>query len=98
MNPLTIFLQPIQDPRAQIAVIALFILAFLDVFFGTINAMFVQHNFSSHEFRAGLLRKFSNFGIVAAADIVDGMLLGGLELDFQPVLMVAAVSLTLMEL
>ena len=35
---------------------------------------------------------------MAAADIVDGMLLGGLELDFQPVLMVAAVSLTLMEL
>jgi hypothetical protein len=42
--------------------------------------------------------KISNFGIIVAADVVDGMLLGGLELGFQPVLMSTAVSLTLMEL
>ena len=98
MHTLEVFLQPVQDPRAQIAIIALFILALLDVLFGVINAIFVQHNFSSHEFRAGLIRKISNFGIIIAADVVDGMLLGGLELGFQPVLMVVSVSLTLMEL
>lgn len=98
MRPLEVFLQPIQDPRAQIAVIALFVLALLDVLFGVINAMLIQHNFSSHEFRAGLLRKLSNFGVVVAADVVDGMLLGGLELGFQPVLMTITVSLALMEL
>lgn len=98
MRPLEVFLQPVQDPRAQIAIIALFILALLDVLFGVINAIFVQHDFSSHEFRAGLIRKISNFGIIIAADVVDGMLLGGLELGFQPVLMVVSVSLTLMEL
>ncbi len=98
MDSLNVFLQPIQDPRAQIAIIALFILALLDVLFGVINALFFQHNFSSHEFRAGLIRKLSNFGIVVAADVVDGMLLGGLELGFQPVLMTVTVSLTLMEL
>lgn len=98
MHPLEVFLQPVQDPRAQIAIIALFILALLDVLFGVINAIFIQHDFSSHEFRAGLIRKISNFGIIIAADVVDGMLLGGLELGFQPVLMVVSVSLTLMEL
>ena len=36
--------------------------------------------------------------MVIAADVVDGMLLGGLELGFQPVLIVVTVSLALMEL
>lgn len=98
MRPIEVFLLPIQDPQAQIAIIALFILSLLDILFGVINAMFVQHNFSSHEFRAGLLRKLSNFGVIVAADVVDGMLLGGLELGFQPVLMIITVSLALMEL
>lgn len=98
MDSLNVFLQPIQDPRVETAIIALFFLSLLDIIFGVINAMAIQHNFSSHEFRAGLLRKLSNFGIVVAADIVDGMLLGGLELGFQPVLMTIVVSLTLMEL
>lgn len=93
-----VFLQPIRDGRAQTAICALFVLALLDVLFGSINALFVQHDFSSHEFREGLIRKLSNFGIVVAADVVDGMLLGGLELGFQPVLIVVTVSLALMEL
>lgn len=98
MDSLNVFLQPIQDPRVETAIIALFFLSLLDIIFGVVNAMVIQHNFSSHEFRAGLLRKLSNFGIVVAADIVDGMLLGGLELGFQPVLMTIVVSLALMEL
>lgn len=97
MQTLEVFLQPIRDPRAQIAIVALFILALLDILFGVINAMFIQHDFSSHKFREGLIRKLSNCGIVVAADIIDGMLLGGLELGFQPVLMTATVSLALME-
>lgn len=98
MQPLEIFLQPIRDDKAQIAVIALFVFALLDVLFGCVNALFIQHDFSSHEFRAGLIRKLSNFGVVVAADVVDAMLLGGLELGFQPVLIVVTVSLALMEL
>lgn len=86
------------DPKAQVAIIALCILGFLDVVFGVINAMFVQHDFSSHEFREGLIRKLSNLGMVAVADIVDAMLLGGLELGWQPVLLVITTSLALMEL
>ena len=98
MEPLRVFTQPISDPRAQVAVVALLSLAALDVVFGVLNAWFVQHDFSSHEFREGLIRKLSNLGVVIAADIVDGMLLGGLDLGYQPVLMTVTVSLALMEL
>lgn len=93
-----VFFEPIRDSRAQTAVIALCVLALLDVAFGVANAVFVQHDFSSHEFRAGMIRKLSNLGIVLAADVVDAMLLGGLELGFQPILITVAVSLALMEL
>lgn len=97
-SSIDVFLQPVRDGRAQVAIVALFVLAALDVVFGVTNAMFVQHDFASHEFRAGLIRKLSNFGIVIAADVVDGMLLGGLELGYQPVLITVTVSLALMEL
>lgn len=98
MHPLEVFIEPVSDPKAQVAVVALCSLAALDVLFGVLNAWFVQHDFSTHEFREGLIRKLSNFGLVVAADIVDAMLLGGLELDMQPVLMAVCVSLILMEL
>lgn len=98
MEPWRVFAQPISDPRAQVAVVALLALAALDVVFGVLNAWFVQRDFSSHEFRNGLIRKLSNLGVVIAADIVDAMLLGGLDLGYQPVLMTVTVSLALMEL
>ena len=98
MQPIDYFIQPVRDGRAQTAIFALLILAALDVMFGVANAMFVQHDFSSHKFRAGLIRKLSNLGVVVAADVVDAMLLGGLELGFQPVLLTVTVSLALMEL
>lgn len=95
---LDVFIQPIRDGRAQVAIVALMVLALLDVVFGVINAAFIQHDFSSHEFRAGLMRKLSNLGMVIVADIVDGMLLGGLDLGFQPVLLTITVSLAVMEI
>ena len=98
MEPLSYFIMPIMDDKAQVAVIALMCLGLLDVIFGVLNAMFIQHDFSSHQFRQGLIRKLGNLGIVVAADVVDAMLLGGLELGFQPVLLTITVSLALMEL
>ena len=97
MDLITIFLQPIQDPKAQIAIVALCILSCLDMIFGVVNVMFIRHTFSSSEFRKAIIRKIANLGIVIAADIVDAVLLSGLDLDFQPVLMVATCSLILME-
>lgn len=97
-HPIEVFIRPIADPQAQVAVLALLLLAAMDVLFGVLNAWFFQHDFSSHEFRQGLIRKLSNFGVVVAADVVDAMLLGGLELGFQPVLLTITISLALMEL
>lgn len=98
MEPIDIFLTPVSDQKAQVAIMAMVFLSGLDVIFGVCNAWFVQHDFSSHEFRSGLMRKLSNMGMVVAADIVDAMLLGGLELGVQPVLIAVASSLALMEL
>ena len=97
MEPYEFFLAPIRDDKAQVVIIALMLLALMDVLFGVINAMFVQHDFSSHEFRAGLIRKLGNLGMVAMADIIDAILLGGIDLGIQPVLMTIAISLSVME-
>lgn len=98
MEPYEYFIAPILDDRAQVAIIALMVLALLDVLFGVINAFFVQHDFSSHQFRAGLIRKLGNLGMVVMADVIDAMLLGGLALGIQPVLMTITVSLAVMEI
>ena len=98
MEPYEFFLAPIQDDKAQVAIMALCILSLMDVIFGVVNAMFVQHDFSSHELRAGLIRKLGNLGMVAMADVIDAMLLGGLELGVQPVLMTITISLAVMEI
>ncbi len=98
MEPYQYFIAPIMDDEAQVAIIALMILALLDVLFGVVNAMFVQHDFSSHQFRAGLIRKLGNLGMVVMADVIDAMLLGGLNLGVQPVLMTITVSLAVMEI
>ena len=93
-----VFLNPIRDGKTQCAVVALCVLAALDVGFGVLNAWYFQRDFSSHELRAGLLRKLANLGMVVVADVIDGMLLGGLNLGVQPVLLTIVLSLALMEL
>ena len=98
MEPYQYFLAPILDDRAQVAIIALMALALMDVLFGVTNAFFVQHDFSSHQLRAGLIRKLGNLGMVVMADVIDAMLLGGLNLGIQPVLMTITVSLAVMEI
>ena len=98
MEPYQYFLAPIMDQKAQVAIIALMVLALMDVLFGVVNAFFIQHDFSSHEFRNGLVRKLGNLGMVAMADVIDAMLLGGLDLGVQPVLMTITVSLAVMEI
>ena len=91
------FIEPLRGTAAQTLIIALLMLSLLDVLFGTANAMFVQHDFSSHKFREGLIRKLSNLGLMCMADIIDAMLLSGIDLGFQPIFLVVGVSLALME-
>lgn len=91
------FIEPLRGTAAQTLIIALLMLSLLDVVFGVLNAMFVAHDFSSHKFREGLIRKMSNLGLLCVADIVDALLLSGVDLGFQPIFIVVGVSLALME-
>lgn len=91
------FIAPLRGTAAQTLIIALLMLSLLDVLFGTANAMFVAHDFSSHKFREGLIRKLSNLGLMVMADIIDAMLLSGIDLGFQPIFLAVGVSLSLME-
>ena len=91
------FIEPLRGTAAQTLIIALLMLSLLDVLFGTANAMFVAHDFSSHKFREGLIRKLSNLGLMCMADIIDAMLLSGIDLGYQPIFIAVGVSLALME-
>lgn len=91
------FIEPLRGTAAQTLITALLALSLLDVLMGSANAMFVQHDFSSHKFREGLIRKLSNLGLMCVADIIDAMLLSGIDLGYQPIFMVVGVSLALME-
>ena len=91
------FIEPLRGTAAQTLIIALLMLSLLDVLFGSANAMFVQHDFSSHKFREGLIRELSNLGLMCMADIIGAMLLSGIDLGFQPIFLAVGVSLALME-
>ena len=91
------FIEPLRSTSAQTLIVALLFLSLLDVLMGCANAMFVQHDFSSHKFREGLVRKMSNLGLLCVADIIDAMLLSGIDLGYQPIFLAVGVSLALME-
>lgn len=95
---LDVFLAPIRDNQiAQTLTVGLMMLAALDVAMGVINAWFIQHNFASHALREGIVRKLANLGLLVVALILDGLLLGGLDLGFQPLYVSVATMLALME-
>ena len=91
------FIEPLRSSSAQTIVIAVLALSALDMLFGTVNAIGIQHDFASHVFREGLVKKLSNLGMLLVADIVDAMLLSGLDLGFQPIFVAVGASLALME-
>lgn len=97
MDVLEPFITPLRGAAAQTLIIALLALSLMDMLFGSMNAMFIAHDFSSHKFREGLIRKLSNLGLMCVADIVDALLLSGIDLGFQPIFIVVGVSLALME-
>lgn len=76
------FLAPIRDsPQAQTALMALLLLIVLDVVLG-IAAAAKNHDLQSSEMRAGAWHKIGELGVVAIADVADGMLMGGLDIGF----------------
>jgi len=90
------FIQPILEPAAQVAVIGVLLLILLDFVIGVVGALF-QREFSSEKMRAGLLHKFTELACIALATVLDGVLVGGLELTVQPVLIATCCYLIVME-
>lgn len=94
-----VFIAPVRDSQAaQIATIALMVLTLVDILFGVFNAILVHQNFSSHELRKGLIRKLGNFGMLLVADVIDALLLGGLNIGIQPIYIVLVTAFCLMEI
>ena len=76
------FIAPIRDsPQAETALMALLLLIVLDVVLG-IAAAAKNHDLQSAKMRAGAWHKIGELGVVAIADVVDGMLMGGLDIGF----------------
>ena len=76
------FLSPIRDsPQAQTALMALLLLIVLDVALG-LAAAAKSHDLQSAKMRAGAWHKVGEMGVVAIADVIDGMLMGGLDIGF----------------
>lgn len=94
-----VFLIPVRDNRvAQVAISAVLLLTLLDVLFGLLHAV-ISHTFSSQKMREGIGHKCTSLGFVAVADIIDGTIVGGLDLGFSsPVLVVACTYLCIMEI
>ena len=93
-----VFESPIRDnPTAQVAISAMLLLTLLDVLFGLLHAL-ISHTFSSQKMREGIGHKCTSLGFVAVADIIDGTIVGGLDLGFSsPVLVVVCAYLCIME-
>jgi phage-related holin len=78
-----VFIQPVRDnPQAQVAFTAMCILMLLDMLFG-FAAAYKDGRVQSSAMRTGLWHKASEFGVVALADVADGMLLGGIDLGYS---------------
>lgn len=94
-----VFIEPIRDnPVAQVAVMAVLLLTLLDVVFGIAKAL-LQHDFQSTKMRQGIGHKCASLGFMLVGVIVDGAVLGGVDLGFSaPVLTTICIYLCLMEL
>ena len=96
---LDVFLIPIRDSQpAQVAIVAVLLLIVLDVLFGVLNAL-IHHEFSSTKMRQGIAHKCSELGFLFVGVIIDGCIVGGVELGYSaPVLTGAAVYICVMEI
>lgn len=92
------FIAPVRDSHsAQVAITALLLCIVLDVTIGLANAA-IQHEIKSSKMRDGARHKLSELGMVVAADVIDGLLVGSLGIEATPVLISTTVYLVIMEL
>ena len=96
MHPIDAFKAPLLDPSGQVAIVAVLALIALDFIIGVTGAV-VTKEFSSEKMRAGLLHKFTELACIALGIILDGVLVGGLDLTVQPVLLATCGYIIVME-
>ena len=94
-----VFMQPIRDNQtAQVAVMSVLLLTLADIAFGLIKAM-VTRTLSSQKMRDGIGHKCVSFGLIFVADVIDGTVIGGLDLGItSPVLVASCAYLCIMEI
>ena len=77
-----VFMQPLRDNNvAQVAFMAFCFLMVLDVLLGYAAAV-KGKAVKSAKMREGLWHKTGELGVVAVGDVLDGMMLGGINLPF----------------
>lgn len=92
-----VFVSPIRDNGlAQVLCIAMFIGVILDVILGLVGAA-LRHDIKSAKMREGIQHKIAEFGLLMAADIIDGMIAGGFDMGIAPVLCSTSGFIALME-
>lgn len=78
-----VFLSPLRDNGvAQVAFMAFCFLMVLDVLLGYAAAV-KGKSVKSAKMREGLWHKTGELGVVAVGDVLDGMLLGGIDMPFS---------------
>lgn len=94
-----VFLAPLRDSQpAKVAVMAVLLLIVLDIVFGVLNAC-IHQEFSSEKMREGIGHKCSELGFMLVGLIIDGTIVGGVDIGFKaPVLVTICVYIALMEL
>lgn len=91
------FIDPLLDPTAQVSIVGVCLLIMLDLLVGIVGAVMTK-TFSSEKMRSGLLHKFTELSCIALGIILDGILIGGLNLGFEPVLLATCTYVAIMEL
>lgn len=94
-----VFLSVIRDNQtAQVALMAVLLLILLDWVFGVANAV-AHHEFSSTKMREGIGHKCSELGFLLVGVIVDGALMGGVDLGYSaPMFTAICIYICLMEI
>lgn len=78
-----VFMQPLRDNAvAQVAFMAFCFLMLLDILLGYAAAVKTK-SVKSAKMREGLWHKTGELGVVAVGDVLDGMMLGGIDMPFS---------------
>lgn len=78
-----VFMQPLRDNSvAQVAFAAFCFLMLLDILLGYAAAV-KGKSVKSAKMREGLWHKTGELGVVAVGDVLDGMMLGGINMPFS---------------